>query len=642
VTIILAIGVSRMAARRAIIRRLPAVETLGSTTVICSDKTGTLTENQMTVQEVATADGSYRVSGAGYEPAGTLTAEGSSPAAEASQGLRACLTAAALCNDARIVHSDLGWKVEGDPTEGALVVAARKLGLAEDELETELPRIDEIPFESAHRHMATLHDVAAGTGLVAYVKGAVETLLPRCSVALDARGACVPLDASGIELLAERMAQRGLRVIAMAEKRLPAEQSELQHEDIREELVFLGIAGMLDPPRPEAITAVGACRRAGIGVKMITGDHLGTATAIARQLGLGASSGVRAISGEELEQLDDDEIGRLVEQTNVFARVSPEQKLRLVRALQGHGHVVAMTGDGVNDAPALRQADIGVAMGLGGTEVAKQAADMVLTDDNFASIKAAVEEGRGVFDNLTKFIVWTLPTNFGEGLVVLAAVLLGVALPILPVQILWINMTTAVLLGMTLAFEPKESDVMVRPPREPDAPIMNQALLIRTGLVALIMLFGAFGLFSFELWRGSSEALARTAAVNVFVVIEAFYLLNCRSLTRSIQSVGFTTNRWVLIGIAAMISLQLFFTYSPRMNVVFQTAPIPASTWLLILLSGGFTFTIVAFEKWLRRRASTRRRSPPLAAEPEGAGWASREFCLPPTLAPVLGAPSLA
>jgi cation-transporting P-type ATPase F len=604
VTIILAIGVSRMAARRAIIRRLPAVETLGSTTVICSDKTGTLTENQMTVQELATADGSYRVSGTGYEPTGRVSADGNAPEVVASAALRRCCVAAALCNESRIVRDEGRWTVEGDPTEGALVVLARKLGLAEDELEAELPRLDTVPFESAHRYMATLH--AAGSDRVVFVKGALETLLPRCTSALDAGGRNVAFDADKVRLQAERAARRGLRVIAVAEKYLPASHSDVSHDDVRGELTFLGMVGMLDPPRPEAITAVAACRRAGVAVKMITGDHVGTATAIAIELGLDGGR-PRALSGQELDRLDEEELKRAVGSVAVFARVSPEQKLRLVRALQARGDVVAMTGDGVNDAPALRQADIGVAMGLGGTEVAKDASDMVLTDDNFANIQAAVEEGRGVFDNLTKFIVWTLPTNFGEGLVVLAAVVTGAALPILPVQILWINMTTAILLGMTLAFEPKEADVMSRPPRKPYAPIMTRALLLRTALVAMIMLIAAFGLYELELWRGGSQAQARTAAINVFVMIEMFYLLSCRSLTRSIFSVGLTTNRWVIFGIVAMLGLQLVLTYSTWMNAVFHTAPIDPATWGLVVLSGAVAFAAVSIEKWLRRQAKAQR-----------------------------------
>lgn len=618
VTIILAIGVSRMAARRAIIRRLPAVETLGSTTVICSDKTGTLTENQMTVQELVTVDGAYRVTGTGYEPRGDVLAEGSGPSPEASTALRECVVAGALCNDSRIVQSDGRWLVEGDPTEGALLVAAQKLGLDEVSLEGRMPRLDEIPFESAHRHMATLHDAGAGRPRIAYVKGALEAILPRCTSALDARGQPAELNPGTIRTLAERLARRGLRVIALARRALPPGHDELSHDDIADGLELLGLAGMLDPPRPEAIRAVAVCRRAGVDVKMITGDHVGTALAVAADLGLGDGR-PRALRGHDLDELDDEALREQVAGTSVFARVSPEQKLRLVRMLQQRGEVVAMTGDGVNDAPALRQANIGVAMGRGGTEVAKEASDMVLTDDNFASIEAAVEEGRGVFDNLTKFIVWTLPTNVGEGLVVLTAVVAGTHLPILPVQILWINMTTSLLLGMMLAFEPKEPDVMSRSPREPAAPILTRALLARTGLVALIMLSGAFGLYELELWRGASEAQARTAAINVFVVIEAFYLLSCRSLSRSVFRIGIWSNRWVPLGIVAMLGLQGLLTYAPQMHSIFHTAPLGASTWALVVLFGALTFTLVGLEKWLRRRraaagpGSTRAR--PLVTE---------------------------
>ena len=364
---------------------------------------------------------------------------------------------------------------------------------------------------------------------------------------------------------------------------------------------------MIDPPRPEAIAAVKACRTAGISVKMITGDHAITAAAIARQIGLTADADPVALTGRELEELSDKELIERVQHTSVFARATPEQKLRLVEALQSRGQVVAMTGDGVNDAPALKQSNIGVAMGVGGTDVAKEAADMVLTDDNFASIEAAVEEGRGVFDNLTKFITWTLPTNLGEGLVVLAAVFLGATLPILPVQILWINMTTAVLLGLMLAFEPKEEGIMERAPRRPETPILTGVLIQRIVLVGALLLVGAFGLFEWAERGGLGDAVARTIAVNVFVFVELTYLFNCRSLTRSVFTINPFSNRWVLGGVGIMIALQLLFTYAPLMNTAFKSAPLEAGMWLPIFAVGLVAFVAVEVEKLLRRRAAARR-----------------------------------
>ena len=490
VTITLAIGVSRMARRRAIIRKLPAVETLGSTTVICSDKTGTLTENQMTVQRIVAGGLPYEVGGTGYEPAGSIVdpASTGAPSGTAGDGalrpaLRAILVAGVLCNDSRLVRADERWTVQGDPTEGALLAVAAKAGLDRERLQAETPRVDSIPFESEHQYMATLHDPGEGRPRAVYVKGGVEVVLDRCSDALDADGERVPLAREAVLADVKRLAAQGLRVLAFAARELPRDTSRLAHDDLAG-LTFLGLQGMIDPPRPEAIAAVKACRAAGIRVKMITGDHAITAAAIARQIGLSADADPVALTGARTRGTQRRGADRAsARRPSVFARVTPEQKLRLVEALQSRGQVVAMTGDGVNDAPALKQANIGVAMGITGTDVAKEAADMVLTDDNFASIEAAVEEGRGVFDNLTKFIAWTLPTNLGEGLVILAAVFLGTTLPILPVQILWINMTTAVLLGLMLAFEPKEPGIMRPPAARPEAPILTGVLIQRIVLV---------------------------------------------------------------------------------------------------------------------------------------------------------------
>jgi cation-transporting ATPase F len=613
VTITLAIGVSRLARRRAIIRKLPAVETLGSTTVICSDKTGTLTENQMTVQRVFAGDRLYEITGAGYEAHGEIRWHGQAVSVAELPVLKECLQAGWLCNDAQLVRTDGRLAVQGDPTEGALIAAAQKGGLNETALQAALPRLDAIPFESEHQYMATLHGSAEG-GRMVYMKGAVERLLERCVTALGEDGVEMPVDRERIHRETEALASQGLRVLAFARKSMPAAQARITHTDVAGGLTFLGLQGMIDPPRAEAITAVCQCQRAGIRVKMITGDHVLTATAVARQIGLNGNSAggeLLAVTGRDLEELSDQELRDVAEQAVVFARVAPEQKLRLVKALQARGHVVAMTGDGVNDAPALKQADIGVAMGIVGTDVAKGAADMMLTDDNFATIEAAVEEGRNVFDNLTKFIVWTLPTNFGEGLVILAAILMGTVLPVLPVQVLYINMTTALLLGLMLVFEPRERDVMARPPRAPSQPILTGTLLLRMGLVTALMLAGAFGLFIWEQQRGGSLAQARTTAVNVIVMVELFYLFNCRSLTRSMFSVGVFSNWWAIAGAAGMIGLQLAITYVPLLNRLLHTAPLPADSWLWIVAVAFVAYVVVGVEKWLRLRLAGAATAPP-------------------------------
>ena len=603
-TITLAIGVSRMARRRAIIRKLPAVETLGSTTVICSDKTGTLTENQMTVREIFAGGVSYPVSGSGYAPTGKIGDEPDLDSPD-SCALRECLLGGGLCNDAGLRKSGRHWEITGDPTEGALLVALRKGGLDEATLQKLFPRLDEIPFDSARQYMATLHEIEGVR--IAYFKGAIEQLLPRSTSMLDAAGVPVPIDRERIEKIAGEMAVEGLRVLAVG-RLASLSGGSLDHKQIERddcELQFVGLFGMIDPPRPKAISSVKACHAAGIVVKMITGDHAVTALSIASQIGIvkaGAEAENTVLTGRDLAALDDDALRGVAQAVHVFARVEPEQKLRLVRALQADGEVVAMTGDGVNDAPALKQANIGIAMGLAGTEVAKDAADMVLTDDDFATIEAAVEEGRGVYDNLVKFITWTLPTNFGEGLVIMAAIVAGATLPITALQILWINMTTAVFLGLTLAFEPIEKGVMRRVPRPPGTPILDHALIARIVLVGVLLLGGSFGLFLLELARGHTLAEARTVAVNVFVVVETFYLFNCRSLSRSALKIGLYSNPAIWYGVATMAVLQLSLTYVPLMNQLFQTAPIDAHAWMEIFAVGLSALLVVGVEKHLLHR----------------------------------------
>jgi magnesium-transporting ATPase (P-type) len=641
VTIMLAVGVSRMARRKAVIRKLPAVEALGSTTVICSDKTGTLTQNQMTVRAAwcgGGGGGEYEFTGAGYDPAGEarIAGDGRAIVADEHPALLEMLACGALCNDAAVrPHEKPGagpgggatWEAHGDPTEAALVVSARKLtgaDLARETLDRRLPRVDAIPFEADRQYMATLHaaESAAGSngavgGRVIYVKGSVERVLGMCDSAMDARGGTGPLDKAAVHAAVAALAGRGLRVLAFARGDAPSGADDLTHSMVERGLVFLGVQGMLDPPRPEAIEAVAVCQRAGIKVKMITGDHAVTAATIAGMIGIDgaarhgspsreggaeAATGIpRVLTGAEMAAIPDADLPAQAETTAVFARMTPEQKLRLVKALQSRGHIVAMTGDGVNDAPALRQADIGVAMGIAGTEVSKDAADMVLADDNFASIEAAVEEGRSVFSNLSKFIVWTLPTNGGQALVILAAIVLGWPLPIQPVQALYINMITAILLGIPLIFEAREPGIMARPPRDPRRPLLTFELLMRTGLVSLLMCAGAMGLFHWELGRGVSLAEAQTAAVSVIIVGQIFYLFSARALVRGAWTVPLFSNTWLWAGIAAMLAVQIAFAHAPSINRLFHSAPLDAIAWGRVLLAGAGVLVVVEFEKGIRR-----------------------------------------
>jgi cation-transporting ATPase F len=477
-----------------------------------------------------------------------------------------------------------------------------------------------LPFSSERQYMATAHRAVAAAApegaaddaprAVVVAKGAAERVLDLCGDATGRDGEARPLDRAAVLRVVDRLAGEGLRVLAVATRRErsggngcadDADDRLVDPDELAGTLTLAGVQAMLDPPRPEAVHAVHACHTAGIAVKMITGDHAATACAIARQVGVLADAGEgKVLTGPELAATTDERLPDAVESAAVFARVTPEQKLRLVGALQSRDHVVAMTGDGVNDAPALRQADIGVAMGRGGTEVAKEAADMVLTDDDFATIEAAVEEGRGVFDNLTKFIVWTLPTNTGEGLVILAAIVAGLTLPVLPVQILWINMTTAVLLGLMLAFEPKEAGIMARPPRDPRRRLITAPLVVRILLVSGLMVAGALWLFEWELAAGADVAEARTAAVNLFVVVEASYLFSCRSLTHSVWHVGFLSNPWLLGGVAVQALAQIAITYLPAMNAVFSTAPITGGAWLRIVGVAAVATLVVALDKRLR------------------------------------------
>jgi len=596
ITITLAIGVQRMARRNAIIRRLPAVETLGAVTVICSDKTGTLTRNEMMVRTVVTAEGSFDVAGQGYDPHGAIMQQGMEVTNGEPATLEELARAALLCNDALLERHHEHWRIQGDPTEGALLTLAGKLGL-EARHENQLrPRSDVIPFESERRFMATLHHDHAGHGFI-YLKGAPERVLEMCSRQRH-RGEDVPLERSRWQDAAEELAGKGQRLLAVAAKPFPESRRELAFADVENGLTLLGLLGIADPPRPEAIEAVAACRNAGIRVKMITGDHALTARAIGMEMGIGA--GDRVITGPELEEAPDATLRQWVRETDIFARSSPEHKLRLVEALQACGEVTAMTGDGVNDAPALKRSDVGVAMGIKGTEVAKEAAEMVLADDNFAAIAHAVEEGRTVYDNIRKAILFILPTNGAEAFILLVAIILGRTLPITPVQILWINMITAVTLALALAFEPPESDVMRRPPRDPREPILGPFLLWRLTYVSAILVTGTFGLFVWIRAQGAEIEFARTVAVNTLVVFEAFYLLNSRYLHASVMNRrGLADNRYALWAIALVIFFQLLFTYAAPMQTLFGTTAIDAATWGLIVLVGSSVFFLVELEKLL-------------------------------------------
>jgi len=570
-TITLAIGVQAMARRHAIVRRLPAIETIGSVSVICTDKTGTLTRNEMVVAALETPEGAFAVAGEGYAPEGAITPAGD---------LARLALAAALCNDAALRHRDNDWTVEGDPMEGALLAFAGKAGG-----DHSAPRLDAIPFDSRHRFMAVLTEGSAGR--MTHVKGAPERVL----------GMCAGIDQHHWHDRAEALARRGLRVLALAER---AETGDsIEAAELEGGLTFLGLVGLIDPPRPEAIAAVAECRAAGIRVKMITGDHAGTAAAIAAQIGL--QNPDRVLTGADLDKLDDAQLALEVADVDVFARTSPEHKLRLVTALQAAGLSVAMTGDGVNDAPALKRADAGIAMGLKGSEAAKEAADLVLADDNFATIAAAVREGRTVYDNLKKVISWTLPTNAGESMVVILALLLGLALPVTAVQILWINLITGITLAIALAFEPTEVGTMARPPRKRNAPILSGALVWHVVLVSLLFLAAVFGVFSYAIDKGYPLALAQTMAMNMLVVLEIFHLFfirNIHSTSLTWAAVRGTKVVWTVV--IAVTAAQFAVTYLPPLQAVLGTRPVRLMDGILIVAIGAAFFAIIEIEKQIR------------------------------------------
>jgi potassium/sodium efflux P-type ATPase len=597
-TITLAVGVQAMARRNAIVRRLPAIETLGSVSVICSDKTGTLTRNEMMAATLAATGHVYSVAGDGYSPEGSVRWR----EADVHPGERAVLKefarAAGLCNDAVLSGTSDGWRVEGDPMEGALVALAGKITGAGSEPFRDWYRTDAIPFDAAHRYMAVLHHDHAGHAAI-HVKGAPEAVLALCSGQRAADSGTEPIDVGHWHRMVEELASEGQRVIAVAVRAVEQDHTILNTTDLEGQLTMIGLIGLIDPPRAEAIEAVAECHEAGIRVKMITGDHAATARAIAGLIGL--KNQERVLTGADVDAMDDTALADAALETDIFARTSPAHKLRLVTALQSRGMTVAMTGDGVNDAPALKRANAGIAMGRKGSEAAKEAAEFVLADDNFASIAAAVREGRTVYDNIRKVISWTLPTNGGEAMTIVVALFAGMALPITPVQILWINLITAVTLGLALAFEPSEPGTMRRPPRPRDVPLLTGGLVWHIVLVSSLFLFAVFGIYAYAMDRGYDQALARTMAMNTLVVLEIFHLF----FIRNIHGTSLTWNAakgtkvvWVCVVVVTVA--QFAITYLPPLQYAFGTRNVPLFDGLLIIAIGVVFFALIEIEKQMR------------------------------------------
>ena len=603
ITITLAIGVQRMAQRNAIIRRLPAVETLGSVSRICSDKTGTLTLMEMMVVSAVTAESQYQITGNGYAPEGEVKQSGKPAGKDSVVGLLGRVSM--LCNDAELFQQEGVWKVEGDPTEGALYPFASKLGMDRQAEQTAYPRIDAIPFESEHRFMATLHKDAGGKEML-LVKGAPEVILDACDRQQIADGNAL-LNRDHFMKASDQLAAQGERVLALAWLENPGlKAGTFGPADLPKNLVLLGLIGLLDPPRKEAIEAVTECHGGGIRVTMITGDHKITAAAIAKMLGIG--DGRTAITGAEIEEMNEAALQETVQNVDVFARASPEHKLRLVKAIQANKQIVAMTGDGVNDAPSLKKAEIGVAMGIKGTEVTKEAAGMILADDNFASITAAVKEGRTVYNNIEKAILFMLPTNVAQALVIAVAILFGFTMPITAPQVLWVNMVTSVALGLVISFEPHELDVMLRPPRAVDRPILTGFGIWRVIFVGLALLAYTLWAFFWMKSQGASDQLARTVAVNAITIGQIFYLLNSRYLLDSSLSLkAHLGNKYLPLGIGAVIILQLLFTYAPPLQALFDNEAIPLRVWPWLFVGGLVFFLVVELEKMMIRSSASLR-----------------------------------
>ena len=598
-SIILAIGVQNMARRNAIVRNLPSVETLGSVSVICSDKTGTLTKNEMTVKNLLMHDARFAVTGSGYAPEGEIRL-GNDPAPSGEGSLlRLILTCFRHCNDASLSREAQNiWTVQGDPTEGALLTVYEKAGL-----DAKLPpRLATLPFDSEYKYMATL--AGGDDENILYIKGAPDRLLALADQEM-ASGGPAPLERERWENNVADLAAEGLRVLGAAIKFIPTGQTAVTHESLKEGVIFLGLAGLVDPAREEVVEAVAVCRQAGIRVKMITGDHADTAKAIGKELGIG--DGERALTGHELDDMTDEQFYAAASKYDIFARTSPEHKLKLVKALKAHGAICAMTGDGVNDAPALRMADVGVAMGIKGTEVTKDAAEIVLADDNFSTIAAAVEEGRRVYDNLKKTILFILPTNGAESFLIIAGILFGTMIPLTPVQILWVNMVTSVTISLALAFEPAEPGLMARPPRQATEPLLNRYFLWRILFVSVMIGGLTLALSVLLLNSGYPEAEVRTITLQTIVLCQAFHLFNSRSIRQPAHALDFLGNRAVFAVCGLMVLLQLAVVYLPFMNAVFDTVPLGPTGWLAPILLGAVVFFMVEGEKYVMRRLDARK-----------------------------------
>jgi magnesium-transporting ATPase (P-type) len=599
-TITLAAGVHVMARRNAIVRQLPAIETLGSVSVICSDKTGTLTRNEMSVTSIVTSHKRFDINGFGYEPSGEVTINDQTVCVADYSILQELGRAAALCNDSELVRKENVWGGQGDPMEIALLAFSGKVGIDSGETRSQWPRTDLIPFDTKHKYMATLNHDHENHAFI-FVKGAPETLLAMCDEQHNGSKKTKILNIDYWNQQADAIAAQGQRVLAFAIKPVGPEHTVLEQVDIPGSLIFLGLTGFIDPPRSEAIEAIVKCHRAGIEVKMITGDHAVTAVAIGKQLGLRNSDNL--LTGAELDKLDDSALESVVRFTGIFARTSPEHKLRLVKALQSNGMTVAMTGDGVNDAPALKRADVGIAMGKTGSEAAKEASEIVLADDNFASIVAAVREGRTIHDNITKVISWTLPTNAGEAMIIILALILGLSLPITPIQILWVNMITAVTLGISLAFEPTEENTMQRPPRPRNEALLSGGLVWHIVLVASLFLAGVFSIYEYAVLREYSENLARTLSLNTLVVLEIFHLFFIRNMYgTSLTLKAIQGTRVIWISIITVVIAQFAITYVPWLQSVFETEGVGLLDGFLIVGIGIMMFIVIEIEKQIRLR----------------------------------------
>ncbi len=598
-TITLAIGVQKMANRNAIIRRLPSVETLGAVDVICSDKTGTLTRNEMTATKIITSEKAYTVEGSGYKPEGQIMHDDKPVEVQDDVVLSRLLQAARVCNNAQLKKNDNNqWELLGMPTEGALLTLSYKAGFKDFKPK----RIDSIPFESDHKYMATLNQLEDKR--IIFLTGAPERVLEMCDKQYNADGG-ESLNTEFWEKKIEDIAEKGHRTIGIAFSETDSRLEELDKNNMETQKVFLGLIGISDPPREEAVKAIEDCKNAGVEVKMITGDHVVTAKAIGKSIGICDND--KAISGNELEKMSDNELEDICQTYNIYARTTPEHKLRLVTALQNKNHLCAMTGDGVNDAPALKKANIGIAMGIKGTEVTKDASEMVLADDNFASIANAIEEGRTVYDNIRKALLFILPTNGAESLVLMAAILIGITMPITPAQILWVNMVTAVTLALALAFEPMETDVMKKPPRKRDAPILGKMFMWRITFVSLLIGGLTIAVFSYFYNYGLSVEKARTLAVNTLVAGQLFYLFNCRNIRTPALNKNFFNNKLAFLAAAVLIIMQLGFVYLPFMNTFFNTAPISTSYWLYAIAGGALVFALVEIEKFIFNRIENRK-----------------------------------